>query len=143
MLHINEHHRYNVKMGLGMGSNNYAELMALGNLLQFSLEHQCLNLNIFGDSMTVVNWINNITICHIHTLSNILYDGHTFKAAFNHVSCLHIYREHSSADKLSKEAGLLPRGEWLIVEQQGSEEYRYYHRPYIDQRDQRDNSPGP
>lgn len=39
MLHINEHHCFKVKMGFGVGSNNYAELMALHNLLHFSLEH--------------------------------------------------------------------------------------------------------
>lgn len=47
----------------------------------------------------------------MHTLNNVLYEAHMFKAAFNHVSCLHIYREHNnSADKLPKEAALLPRG---------------------------------
>lgn len=133
MLHINEHHRYKVKMGLGVGSNNFAEIMALRNLLHFSLGHQCLELNIYGDSKTVINWFNHVTICHIHTLNNILYEIQTFKAAFNHISCLHIYREHNScADQLSKEATTLPRGEWLILEQQGSEEYCFFHRPYID-----------
>jgi len=142
VLHVNDHHKYLVKMGFGRGSNNHAELLAIRNLMHFSLDHQYTNLNIFRDSMTVVNWINNATICHSHTLSNILYDAHTLKAAFNHFSCLHIYREHNSeADKLSKEASLLSRGEWLIVEVQGPDEYRYYHRPYIDQREQWGNSP--
>eukprot|EP00253_Pinus_taeda_P020087 PITA_20087 len=117
ILHINEHHRYLVKMGLGRGSNNFVELSAIRNLLHFALTHQHTNLNIFGDSMMVVNWINNASICHTHTLNNLLYDALTLKAAFNHFSCLHIYREHNSeANKLSKEASILPRGKWLIVE---------------------------
>eukprot|EP00253_Pinus_taeda_P012119 PITA_12119 len=142
ILHINEHHRYLVKMGFGAGSNNFAELSAIRNLIHFALSHQCTNLNIFGDSMVVVNWINNDSTCHSHTLSNLLYDALTLKDAFNYFSCLHIYIEHNcEADKLSKEASVLPRGEWLVVEQQGTEEHRFYHRPYIDHREQRDNSP--
>jgi len=142
ILHINEHHRYLAKMGFRNGSNNYAEISAIHNLLHFALLHQHTKINIFGDSMVVVNWINNVTTCHTHTLSNILHDALTLKTAFNHFSCLHIYREHNSeADKLSKEASTLPRGEWIIVEQNGTEEHQFYHRPYIDQREQRDNSP--
>jgi len=137
LLHRNENHRFKVQMGLGVGSNNFAEIMALRNLLHFSLEQRCQNLNIYGDSKTVVNWFNLITTCHIYTLSNIMYEIQTFKAAFNHISCLHIYREHNNcADQLSKEALALPRGEWIILEQQGSEEYRFFHRLYTDRRAQ-------
>ena len=142
ILHINDHHRYIVKMGFGRASNNFAELSSIRNLMHFALSHMHTNINIFGDSLLVVNWINNVTACHTHTLSNILHDALTLKAAFNQFSCLHIYREHNGeADKLSKEASSLPRGEWLIVEQNGTEEYRFFHRPYIDQHEQRDNSP--
>jgi len=137
LLHRNENHRFKVQMGLGVGSNNFAEIMALRNLLHFSLEQRCQNLNIYGDSKTVVNWFNLITTCHIYTLSNIMYEIQTFKAAFNHISCLHIYREHNNcADQLSKEALALPRGEWIILEQQGSEEYRFFHRLYTYRRAQ-------
>jgi len=142
VLHINEHHRYLAKMGLGIGSNNYAQLSAIRNLLQFALTHHITDINIYGDSMLVVNWINNATECHSYTLSNILQDALTLKAAFNHFTCVHIYKEHNCAvDQLSKAASLLPRGEWLMVEHNDEEEHRFYHRPYIDQRDQRDISP--
>lgn len=139
---INEHHRYLAKLGLGIGSNNFAELSALYNLLHFALSHHISQINIFGDSMVVVNWINNVTNCHAHMLNNLFQNTLTLKAAFEHFSCVHIYREHNSeADKLSKEASSLPRGNGQIVEQNGSEEHQFYHRPYIDQRIQRDNSP--
>ena len=44
ILHINEQHYYSVKMGLGGGTNNYAELVTLRHLLHFSLGHECINL---------------------------------------------------------------------------------------------------
>lgn len=142
VLHINENHRYLAKLGFGIGTNNFAELSALYNLLHFALSHHITQLNIFGDSMVVVNWINNVTNCHVHMLSNLFQNTLTLKAAFEHFTCVHIYREHNSeADKLSKEASSLPRGNGQIVEQNGSEEHQFYHRPYIDQRMQRDNSP--
>jgi len=55
VLHINDHHRYLAKMGLGIGSNNYAELFAIRNLLHFALSHHLTDINIFGDSMVVIN----------------------------------------------------------------------------------------
>lgn len=137
-LYISEQHFYSVKMGLGFGTNNFAELMTLCHLLHFSLGHQCINLNVFGDSKNIINWFNGITACHAHTLNNILHEVNIFKAAFNIISCNHIYREHnSSANKLSKEASALPKGEWLIQEQKGPDVYQYYHQSYIDQHYQR------
>eukprot|EP00253_Pinus_taeda_P027180 PITA_27180 len=142
VLYINDHHRFFVKLGLGIGSNNFAELSVVHGLLHFALSRQIHSITILGDSLVVINWINNITHCHSHTLSNLLHDTLIYKAAYNLCTCLHIYREHNSAaDKLSKEATSLPRGEWIISEQNGAEEFQYYHRPFIDQRAQRGNSP--
>lgn len=142
ILYINDQHFYKVKMGLGVGTNNFAELITLQHLLHFSLGHHCINLNIFGDSKIIINWFNNITACHIHTLGNLLDEFNIFKAQFNNITCNHIYREHNSSfDQLSKEASLLPRGEWMIQEQWGSNEYRYFHCPYIDQHYHRVESP--
>jgi len=119
-------------MGLGIGSNNFAEIITLQHLLHFALGHNCMHIHIYGDSKIIIDWFNNITIFHTHTLSNILDEINILKAQFIDISCHHIYREHnSSADQLSKEASTLPRGEWMIQEQQGTNEYQYYHRPYI------------
>ncbi len=113
-------------MVLGAGNNNYAPLITLHHLLHFSLGHQCNILNIFGDSNIIINWFNGIFACHIHTLSNILIKVNIFKEEFNNISCTHIYKEHNGdADKLSKEVALLPRGEWVITEKRGTNEYQY------------------
>lgn len=121
-------------MGLREGTNNYAELITLRHLLHFYLSHECNNLQIFGDSKIMINWFNNITICHAHTLRNILDEVNIFKAHFNSIICHHIFKKHNNnADRISKEAMLLPRGQWMIQEQRGTPHYQYYHRPYIDQ----------
>ena len=142
ILYISDQHFFKFKMGLGAGTNHFAELITLSHLLHFSLGHHCINLNIFGGSNIIINWFNGITACHILTLSNILNEVNIFKVEFNNISCNHIYREHnSSVDQLSKEASALPRGEWLIQEQRGTNEFRYFHQPYIDQHYQGDYSP--
>jgi hypothetical protein len=44
-------------MGLGPGTNNFVELMALKLLITFVGEKGILNLQIFGDSIVFINWI--------------------------------------------------------------------------------------
>jgi hypothetical protein len=60
VLYLFESHYYNLTMGLGPGTNNYAELMALKLLLTFAGEKGINSLQIFGDSMVVINWIRKI-----------------------------------------------------------------------------------
>lgn len=129
-------------MGLGFGSNYFAELITLCHLMHFSLGHNCMSIHIYGDSKIIIDWFNNIIACHTHTLNNILDEINIFKSHFNEITCNHIYREHnSSADELSKAGTSLPRGEWLIQEQRRSKAYQYYHRPYIDPHYHRVDSP--
>lgn len=120
-------------MGLGLGTNNFVELISIRHLLHFSLAHACYHLRIFGDSKIIISWFNNIFTCHVHTLKNILDDIMILKAQFNYVSCQHIYKECNIAiDQISKEVVAHPRGLWLIQEQIGDDHYQCYHRPYID-----------
>lgn len=135
IIHKSNQHFYRIKAGLGTGSNNYAKLITLRHLLHFTLGHNITCINIFWDSNIIINWFNNIAICHIHTLNIILQEIQEFKSAFNHISCSHIYREHNvSSDRLSKEASLMDRGVWEVTEVHGQREFKYYHHPYIDQR---------
>lgn len=120
IIYKTEHHYYKVKAGLGTGTNNFAELITLRHLLHFALSHHFTCINIFGDSKIIINWFNNISSCHIHTLSIILNEVLELEAAFNNITCSHIYREHNeSADRLSKEASMMDRGVWEITEVQG------------------------
>lgn len=125
-------------MGLGMGKNNYAELISLTHLLHFSLAHACNHIQIFEYSKIIINWFNNISTSRMHSLRNILDEIMILKAQFNYISYQHIYKEHNSAaDQISKEATTHPKGLWIIQEQQGEEHYQYYDRPYMYQAYQR------
>ena len=62
-LFLNQNHHFHIQMGLSVGTNNYAELMALKLLLHFSLEQRCIKLHIFGDSLIIINWVNKIQHC--------------------------------------------------------------------------------
>ena len=57
-LFLNPNHHFQIPMGLGTRSNNYVELMTLKLLLCFAIERNCKMLQVFGDSMVVINWIN-------------------------------------------------------------------------------------
>eukprot|EP00253_Pinus_taeda_P006389 PITA_06389 len=61
LLYKNEQHFYKVKMGLGRGTNNFAEIISLRHLLHFALGHNCLHIHIFGDSNIIIDWFNNTT----------------------------------------------------------------------------------
>ena len=55
---------FQIHLGLGWGTNNFAELLTLKLLLTFARERNCAHIQIFGDSMLVINWINKVQICH-------------------------------------------------------------------------------
>lgn len=133
ILHLTENNSYNIKAGLGAGTNNFGELITLRHLLHFALSHRCTSINIYGDSQIIINWFNNISTCHMHTLSVILDEVFELKEAFNHIIVSHIYTEHNEdADTLSKEAVLMEQGYWEISEFLDQQEQIFYHRPYID-----------
>jgi len=58
LLHLLENHFFHLKMGLGRGINNYAKLLFLKFLLLFAKEKDLHHLQLFGDSMNVINWTN-------------------------------------------------------------------------------------
>ena len=59
-LFIREGHSYKITMGLGVGSNNFVELLSLKLLLIFPAEKGCSTIKVFGGSLNVINWIKRI-----------------------------------------------------------------------------------
>jgi ribonuclease HI len=117
---------------LGAGSNNFSEIMALKLLLLFVVEKGCKTLQVFGDSLLVINWVNRVQICHISRLVPILEEVMRIITAFDSISFSHIYREWNKlADRLSKEASQLDYGSWHISEQSTGGSFEY-HRPFQD-----------
>lgn len=131
LLHLFASHFYKLKMGLGLGSNNYVELMSLKLLIPFAWE-QCVNsLQIFGDSMHVVNWTKKIQKCHNVILLPQLEEILGILDSFDSIFVRHIYRERKmAANSLSKASLELEYGNWLIIESKDVDYFEFYHRPF-------------
>ena len=71
ILYLSDEHFFTFSAGLGLGTNNYAELLALKLLIILALKQGFQSLQIFGDSQLVINWvtgkfrINNIVLTQV------------------------------------------------------------------------------
>jgi len=121
---------FKIKMGLGVGTNNFAKLMSLKLLLLFTKEKNVNSIHVFGDSQMVIKWVQNLQQCHNILLQPILEEVHKVVATFD---IHHVYRERSiTRDHLSKAELHLQRDQWLICEENNDTFYEYYHRPFVD-----------
>jgi len=133
VLFLSDSHYFAMSLGLGGGTNNFAELMSLKLLLMFALEKGCTSLNIFGDSLNVIHWINHTQECRNLRLDHIIYSIRQLLLHFDYFSCRHIYRENNQeADKASKEGLRLDMGTWLVRESTEGFLQSFYHRPFFD-----------
>jgi hypothetical protein len=55
--YLSSNHCISFKAGIGQESNNYCELMELKLILQLAQEHGVSQLQIFGDSLLVIQWL--------------------------------------------------------------------------------------
>jgi ribonuclease HI len=133
VLHLSNNHSFHLKMGLGRGTNNYVELMALKLLLLFTREKGIQQIQIFGDSMNVINWTRKHQTCHNIFLCPILEEIFRLLDTFDTVVISHVYRDKNLvADSLSKEGLQLSQGQWHITETKGEDTNAFYHRPFIE-----------
>jgi len=116
-IYLNPEHSFKASVGLGLGTNNYAELSALRLLLCWLIRKNIFAIQIFGDSLNVINWVNGSSSCHNQILKPLLEEIMLLKSSFNRISICHTYRENNEeADQLSK-AGLQQNlGCWSIEE---------------------------
>eukprot|EP00253_Pinus_taeda_P031126 PITA_31126 len=116
-IHLNHDLSLRASVGLGQGSNNYAELSALRLLMCWSLQRSISSIQIFGDSMNVVKWVNGNALCQNQILKTILDDIVSLKSRFLNFSLCHIFREkNTTADHLSKASLQQALGSWSIEE---------------------------
>lgn len=71
-VYLLESHLYLLKSGVVVGTNNIVELMELKMLKLFSMEKGCRALQVFGDSMIVINWVTGAQRCHIIRMEKII-----------------------------------------------------------------------
>ena len=81
---------------MGSGTNNFAELMTLKLLLCFAIERNCKKLQVFGDSMVVINWINKTQRCRNSSLDTLYEEFNRILSNFESISFKHVYREPNS-----------------------------------------------
>lgn len=118
IIHLSKTKSLKASVGLGTGTNNYAELSALKLLLCWLIHRHILTVQIFGDSLSVVNWVNGQSRCHSYMLRPLLEEIMSLKSSFNVFSIGHIYRERNgTADTLSKEGLQQAMGSWKVVEE--------------------------
>ena len=55
VLHLSDDHFFLFSIILGAGTNNYAKLLSVKHLFLFSLEKGYSRIQIFGDSMIILN----------------------------------------------------------------------------------------
>ena len=131
-LFLNPTHHFQISMGLGSGTNNYAELMALKLLLCFAIESNCKKLQVFGDSLVIINWINKIQKCRNTSLDALFEKVSRLLANFESLSLKHLYKEgNMEADRLSKAGINLEWGSWKITEIKEIEASEFYHGPFL------------
>eukprot|EP00253_Pinus_taeda_P030057 PITA_30057 len=117
IIHLNAKHSLKASVGLGPGSNNFAELSALRLLLWWLIQRNTFRIQVFGDSLNVINWVNGKSTCKNQILKSMLEELQVLKTSFNNFSLCHIYRDSNEpADKLSKEGLQQILGGWKIVE---------------------------
>ena len=126
-------HCFKITMGLGEGSNNFAELLSLKLLLIFAAKKWCRTLVCFGDSMNVINWVKKTQVCRNLRLENILISIVDLIDTFDSFSCSRVYKENNrEADLASKEGLLMMERQWKIWEKLDDIEQTYYHCPFIE-----------
>ena len=133
LLFISNSHSFELTIGLGEGTNNFVKLMSLKFLLIFAAKKGCTNINVFGDSMNVINWKRGIHQCRNLRLANLLSSTREVLHGFDSFSCRHVYRENNQkVDQASKEGMQMSLGTCKVKEFREGLTHEYYHRPYID-----------
>ena len=88
--------------GLGLGTNNFAELLALKLLITLALKQGVQSLQVFGDSQLVMNWISGKFRINNILLTQILHEVIRISNLLVKVEYKHIYRERNTkADALA------------------------------------------
>lgn len=120
IIHRNQNSSWAASVGVSDGTNNFVELQTL-KLRLCSLIHLGIDLiQIFGDSLNVINWFNNSQRSLNILLLPIFEEIHALKTHFILISVCHIYRERNGkVDSLSKIGLQLDSGSWNIEERDG------------------------
>ena len=122
MMFLSDVHFFSFKAGLGVGTNNFAELCALKLLLYMARRNSVVKIQVFDDSQLAINWAYGKYQLRNLELAMILLDVNRLTDSFESVVFKHIYRErNSTADALAKAGGRILEGFWSIMEHRADE----------------------
>ena len=117
MIYISETHYFCFSLGCGSSTNTRAELLALWAVLRVSYLMGLPIRSIYGDSMVIISWINELSALDLPSFIHWCEDIKHMKRLAPQVIFMHIYREHNMlADSLSKKAVNLNIGLALFTE---------------------------
>jgi hypothetical protein len=102
-------------MGLRHGTNNYVELMFLELLFLFVGEKYVKYIQIFGDSLNVINWAQKTQRCHNIFKFPFLEEIQIILDAFDSFYVWHVCKEcNLDINSLSKEGIQMGYVQWVI-----------------------------
>lgn len=106
-----ELHHFHCWLGYGPGTNTRAELMALWGLLHFTNKCGILNLQVLGDSKTIIDWVKGKTKLNVISLEHWCKSVLVLKSTFIEIFYGHVFREvNQVVDCLSKKASDSTKG---------------------------------
>ena len=106
-MYLPDEHYFTFSAGLGLGTNNYAELLALKLLITLALKNGVHTLQIFGDSQLVINWVSGKFRINNILLTQVLQEVIRISDFLVKVDYKHIYRERNSkANALANAKGI-------------------------------------
>jgi ribonuclease HI len=82
-------------LGIGNETNNYYELLALKLVLLLALEKGISHIQIYGDSLLVIQWMKGDFSLHNFTLQPLFQDIMSNKSTFSHITFEHVYRNRN------------------------------------------------
>jgi len=118
-LRISKNSYYSWTFNRGPGTNTRAELLVVWATLHLATRLNIEDIQIFGDSKIVIDWLNNNGKLQFISLLGWKDRVRELHSTFRHISYKHTYCEHNKeADSLSKTAlqkqvGLFTYNHWL------------------------------
>jgi ribonuclease HI len=89
---------------IGIATNNVSEYSALVKGLEYVLSRKIDKLNVYGDSMIVINQMKGIYKVRSENLTELYNRANNISKQFKEISFQHVYRDKNKiADKLANQ----------------------------------------
>jgi ribonuclease HI len=115
ILYLSQNYSTKLKYRIGNESNNFYELMALKLVLKLAQELGVSHLQIYDDSLLVIQWIHKEITLIKFTLQTLFNDVHSLLSYFSQIFFSYIYKESNTiVVELSKFGIELEQRTWIV-----------------------------